>query len=230
MVAGSLQATQSSLVFGRINTVLNSPSRTAAILHRRRRSLGSAVTRPDCSICSLTCQWQGPAHPRMQPALKRKSLLRAVTPKGWDQTTSRCVELSTIAFIFLLLPQVVKNYLSASSGNSEALAVLSWVGYLTSLFGNVLLLGCFVDKQEGGATAVQAIGAIANYAMLTQIWLANLMPSAAFLPLTALMASAAVVNGCKFCNMLNSSSGQGLWRNWQDFLGVLGIAMLPQVL
>lgn len=127
MVAGSLQATQSSLVFGRINTVLNSPSRTAAILHRRRRSLGSAVTRPDCSICSLTCQWQGPAHPRMQPALKRKSLLRAVTPKGWDQTTSRCVELSTIAFIFLLLPQVVKNYLSASSGNSEALAVLSWV-------------------------------------------------------------------------------------------------------
>lgn len=66
--------------------------------------------------------------------------------------------------------------------------------------------------------------------VVLQIWLANLMPSAAFLPLTALMASAAVVNGCKFCNMLNSSSGQGLWRNWQDFLGVLGIAMLPQVL
>ena len=42
-------------------------------------------------------------------------------------------------------------------------------GYLTSLFGNVLLLGCFVDKQEGGATAVQAIGALANYAMLTQV-------------------------------------------------------------
>lgn len=41
-------------------------------------------------------------------------------------------------------------------------------GYLTSLFGNVLLLGCFVDKGEGGATAVQAIGAVANYAMLGQ--------------------------------------------------------------
>lgn len=41
-------------------------------------------------------------------------------------------------------------------------------GYLTSLFGNVLLLGCFVDKQEGGATAVQAIGATANFIMLGQ--------------------------------------------------------------
>ena len=135
-------------------------------------------------------------------------------------------------------------------------------GYLTSLFGNVLLLGRFVDKQEGGATAVQAIGALANYAMLTQvqqyhvyypqvlqppyqklttclarnfcsallqIWLANLMPSVAYLPLTALMASAGLANGCKFFGALNSSSGQGLWRNWQDFLGVLGIAMLPQV-
>ena len=140
--------------------------------------------------------------------------------------------------------------------------VASMQGYLTSLFGNVLLLGCFVDKQEGGATAVQAIGALANYAMLTQvqqhrvyypemlqslcrslphasspnfcfavlqIWLANLMPSVAYLPLTALMASAGLVNGCKFVGALNSSSGQGLWRNWQDFLGLLGIAMLPQV-
>ena len=64
---------------------------------------------------------------------------------------------------------------------------------------------------------------------LLQIWLANLMPSVAYLPLTALMASAGLVNGCKFFGALNSSSGQGLWRNWQDFLGLLGIAMLPQV-
>lgn len=92
------------------------------------------------------------------------------------------------------MPQVVKNYISMTTGHAEALAVLSWVvrytdrgkpvtaccvllstrhfflqGYLTSLFGNVLLLGCFVDKQEGGATAVQAIGAVANYIMLAQV-------------------------------------------------------------
>lgn len=62
-----------------------------------------------------------------------------------------------------------------------------------------------------------------------QIWLAGLMPSVAFVPLTALMASAAVVNACKFCGIMNSSLGQNLWRGWQDFLGLLGIAMLPQV-
>lgn len=92
------------------------------------------------------------------------------------------------------MPQVIKNYISMTTGHAEALAVLSWVvryadrgrpviacrfllstrhfllqGYLTSLFGNVLLLGCFVDKQEGGAIAVQAIGAIANYIMLAQV-------------------------------------------------------------
>lgn len=135
-----------------------------------------------------------------------------------------------MAFIVLLMPQVVKNYISMTTGHAEALAVLSWVGYLTSLFGNVLLLGCFVDKQEGGATAVQAIGAIANYIMLAQIWLAGLMPSVAFVPLTALMASAAVVNACKFCGAMNSGLGQKLWRGWQDFLGLLGIAMLPQAI
>jgi len=55
------------------------------------------------------------------------------------------------------------------------------------------------------------------------------MPSVAFVPLTALMASAAVVNACKFCGAMNSGVGQKLWRSWQDFLGLLGIAMLPQV-
>ena len=130
MVPGSLQATKSSVSLGPINTALaklSLPSRTASVLHRRRPSPVSAAPRADRSIFALTCRWQGPACPKLQPALKRKSLLRAVTAKSWDQTTSRCVELSTIAFIFLLLPQVVKNYLSASSGHSEALAVLSWV-------------------------------------------------------------------------------------------------------
>ena len=56
------------------------------------------------------------------------------------------------------------------------------------------------------------------------------MPSSAFLPLTALMGSAAIVNAAKFCGALDSNTGQGIWRSWQDFLGVLGIAMLPQVM
>lgn len=64
---------------------------------------------------------------------------------------------------------------------------------------------------------------------LVQIWLAKLMPSQAFLPLSMLLASAAVVNACKFCGALDSKRGKMVWQSWQDFLGVLGIAMLPQV-
>ena len=55
------------------------------------------------------------------------------------------------------------------------------------------------------------------------------MPSQAFIPLSALMGSAAVVNICKFNGALEHKGGQVIWRSWQDFLGVLGIAMLPQV-
>lgn len=53
--------------------------------------------------------------------------LSTMSPPRWDKITTRCVELSTIAFIFLLMPQVVKNYISMANNNNEALAVLSWV-------------------------------------------------------------------------------------------------------
>lgn len=57
----------------------------------------------------------------------RKPTVYAVTSKTWDRATSRCVEFSTIAFVFLLMPQVIKNYVSMTTGRAEALAVLSWV-------------------------------------------------------------------------------------------------------
>lgn len=134
MVPASLKAARSSSVFCPSHAPLVSTRRSTAILGRRQRfRVGSARRTLSCSTPALSIRapkWQGqewPSCPTTRPALKRKSVLRTATAKGWDQTTSRCVELSTIVFIFLLLPQVAKNFLSASSGNSEALAVLSWV-------------------------------------------------------------------------------------------------------
>ena len=134
MVPASLQAVRLTSVFCLIKAPLVSTGRSTAIFDRRQRShVGLAGRTLKCSITALSIRapkWQGqerPSCPTTQPAPKRKSILRTATASGWDQTTSRCVELSTIAFIFLLLPQVVKNHISASSGNSEALAVLSWV-------------------------------------------------------------------------------------------------------
>lgn len=134
MVPDSLKAARSTSVFCPIQAPLVSTGRSTALFDRRHRfRVGSARRAFNCSITALSIRapkWQGqerPSCPTTQPALKRKSALRTATAKGWDQTTSRCVELSTIVFIFLLAPQVVKNHLSASNGNSEALAILSWV-------------------------------------------------------------------------------------------------------
>ncbi len=162
--------------------------------HRQGIYISFRSCKISCKICALKSRWQEAAPQKKRAPLRRKAIATAVPSHEWDRTTSRCVELSTVAFIVLLMPQVVKNYISMTTGHAEALAVLSWVvryadrgrpvtaccvllstrrfflqGYLTSLFGNVLLLGCFVDKQEGGAAAVQAIGAVANYIMLAQV-------------------------------------------------------------
>jgi hypothetical protein len=44
----------------------------------------------------------------------------------WDQTTKRLVEVATVAFIFLLLPQMLKNGRALAAGNAAALAGLAW--------------------------------------------------------------------------------------------------------
>ena len=44
----------------------------------------------------------------------------------WDRTTSRLVDYSTLAFVLLLLPQLVKNAVALRAGNVELLAGLAW--------------------------------------------------------------------------------------------------------
>ena len=55
------------------------------------------------------------------------------------------------------------------AGDSAALAILSWVGYLTAILGNLMLLGYFVDRGEQGAALIQAVGGFSNAVMLTQV-------------------------------------------------------------
>lgn len=64
---------------------------------------------------------------RCQAANSQMLEMQSMSSQRWDVITARCVELSTVAFVFLLMPQVVKNYISMAKGNNEALAVLSWV-------------------------------------------------------------------------------------------------------
>jgi hypothetical protein len=45
----------------------------------------------------------------------------------WSRTTSKLVDLSAVAFVFLLLPQLVKNAQALAAGNGSSLVGLSWV-------------------------------------------------------------------------------------------------------
>ena len=50
----------------------------------------------------------------------------------WDRTTSKLVDYSTLAFVLLLLPQLVKNAVALRAGNVELLAGLAWAVRLDS--------------------------------------------------------------------------------------------------
>lgn len=46
--------------------------------------------------------------------------------KLWDTVTQRLVDVSAVAFIFLLLPQLIKNAKLIAAGNGAALSGLAW--------------------------------------------------------------------------------------------------------
>eukprot|EP00850_Spirogloea_muscicola_P015358 SM000117S25478 [mRNA] locus=s117:61601:64802:- [translate_table: standard] len=144
----------------------------------------------------------------------------------WNKTTERLVGGSTLGFMLLLLPQIFKNVENLAAGNTSALAVLPWIGYSTGLAANLMLLSYFIGKDERSATLVQSIGAISGYAVITQIYLAGYMPPAAYYGVTVGLVLALVVNVLKQVKLLPIS----VWRVWQNFIGVGGVTLLPQVL
>ena len=127
MVSSSLSIAQPLSLGSQLRTPCRLSVNPRAKLRLRQTCIVPVVLKSSCKICALKSRWQRTLPFEKSSTAKRKITSAAVTAKSWDHTTSRCVELSTVAFIFLLLPQVIKNYLSMSSGNSEALAVLSWV-------------------------------------------------------------------------------------------------------
>ncbi|KAK9868469.1 hypothetical protein WJX84_006809 [Apatococcus fuscideae] len=130
-----------------------------------------------------------------------------------------------------MMPQVVKNASNFMAGNARALAALSWVGYSSSYFGNLLLLAYFVTKQEREAALIQAIGVASNTAVLAQIWAAGYMPGTAFGAVILLSSAALVITGLKVTGKLEAGRKRGkIWTAWHQALGLIGVALLPQAI
>ncbi|GAB4814230.1 hypothetical protein N2152v2_001276 [Parachlorella kessleri] len=152
-------------------------------------------------------------------------------PRGQTAGSSlqRCKGIN-LPFLFLLLPQLLKNAASLSP-NPDALGILSYVSYLTGLFGNTLLLSYFTAKAEHSAVLVQAIGIASSFAVLTQIRIAGFMPRAVYAATATIVACTATLTALKLSGRLDASKqGQRVWAAWQKVLGLAGLAVVPQVL
>ena len=113
-----------------------------------------------------------------------------LTRRRWSAVTMSAASAATVPFLFLTMPQIVKNASLIAAGRPEALAAIAWQGQVAGLLGNLLLLSYFTDKGELSASVVQGVGVCATAALLTQICAAGHIPVPPFLA-----AAAAVVAG-----------------------------------
>eukprot|EP00892_Ulva_mutabilis_P003326 jgi/Ulvmu1/1365/UM011_0093.1 len=166
----------------------------------------------------------GATHPTNGATIKA----RATAYERWDRITTSLVDYSTVAFTFLLLPQLFKNALALKAGNAASLAGLSWLGFMTALMGNTQLLGYFLDKGERSAAAIQGIGVISNYGVLFQVAVAGHMPPSLPPALIAACLVSLSVLSARASGALQPASRA--WHAWQALMAVVGIITVPQVL
>jgi hypothetical protein len=133
--------------------------------------------------------------------------------------------MSQLPFLVIALPQVWQNYNNLAAGNAAALAAISWVSYSTGLAGNTLMCAHFAARREAAAMNVQLLGMASNIAVLAQLWLAQVMPTAAFAAAATLAALTAALSA------LNASGrlAPRLWLPAQAVLSALGVVAVPQV-
>ncbi|CAI5495283.1 unnamed protein product [Closterium sp. Naga37s-1] len=126
----------------------------------------------------------------------------------------------------MMVPQILKNAALLRANQGAALGILSWLGFATGFLGNMLLLSYFTAKRELSACLVQVVGAASTAVLLSQVYLAGFMPPPAFTAVAAYLLLGCAVNCLRFTRRLP----QPLWDTWQDVIGVLGLAVLPQVI
>ncbi|KXZ49930.1 hypothetical protein GPECTOR_19g381 [Gonium pectorale] len=121
-----------------------------------------------------------------------------------------------------------------ATGHNAALSIISWEGYLSAMFGNTLMCSHFAASGERSAVNVQLVGILNNFLILTQVALAGFMPLAVFLAAAAFTALATGMNLARVQRLSGAPqpAGEkfGTWQMWQLCSGVVGLAVVPQVL
>lgn len=101
-----------------------------------------------------------------------------------DSLTTLGVNVSTIFFVALQVPQIIKDFEEFGTGVMKDLA---WSGFVSGSMGNLLLATYFSGVNEWAQVRVQAIGAITNYFVASQVYAAGYFPSVQFWSLAAVL-------------------------------------------
>ena len=133
-----------------------------------------------------------------------------LTRARWDKVTTSMASCATVPFLFLTMPQIVKNTGLIAAGRPDALAAISWQGQLAGLLGNMLLLSYFADKGELSASFVQIVGTCATGALLTQMCLAGHIPIAPFAVAAAAVSAGLILSGFRMLGRIGPVDTDGV--------------------
>ncbi|KNA17855.1 hypothetical protein SOVF_076740 [Spinacia oleracea] len=146
--------------------------------------------------------------------------------KQWDGWTAKFAAAANIPFLLLQLPQIWLNAQNLMAGNNSALLAVNWLGSLTGLLANLSLLSYFAKKKETEAMIVQCLGIVTTYVMISQLAMAEAMPSLYFSLTSIVVGTGVISNFLNYFGILPPV----IWGLWEDFITVGGLSVLPQVM
>ncbi|CAG9466813.1 unnamed protein product [Pedinophyceae sp. YPF-701] len=144
--------------------------------------------------------------------------------------TDKLVQLANLPFLFLCVPQILKNMSFLRSGDTAAMFVLSWVGCSTAWLGNALLLSYFASRSEKSAMGVQAIGMVSNAAVMAQLYAGGVMPGPHMAAVLAVTAVSLVVALPYFIAQRVPQWLAAVSKAYNVAVGLAGLYVIPQAL
>uniref|UniRef100_A0A7S1QUF6 Uncharacterized protein n=1 Tax=Alexandrium catenella TaxID=2925 RepID=A0A7S1QUF6_ALECA len=136
-----------------------------------------------------------------------------------DRLSKLAVNLATFTYLPLQVPQIVKNL---QANDPTDLAGLAWQGTTTGALGNLMLCTYFASKREWAAVRVQAIGAITNFMVVTQIWHAGYCPTVPFFVFLAIICVGLVIPLLKAVRCLPARA----FSVWTEATTAIGLGAL----
>jgi len=140
-----------------------------------------------------------------------------------DKLTDWAVAVSTIPFLFLMIPQIVTNFRTPAG-----LPELAWAGTASGGLGNLLLCSFFTEGGELKQAMIQAIGAFTNMFVVCQIYLYRpdgsskpLINPIPFFTILVVMVVGLLLPALRACGLLHEVFGK-----WVTATTVIGLSSL----